>query len=96
MTNIPIEIMSDNIKYYYLDAEKKPVGPLAKSDFEKLHLKKGTKIWYTGLKQWIDYVPTEKPIAKSSNRKLWLLLLGALAITGLVWLCSNVSSNSAM
>ena len=96
MTNIPIEIMSDNIKYYYLDAEKKPVGPLTKSDFEKLHLKKGTKIWYTGLKQWIDYVPTEQPIAKSSNRKFWLLLLGVLAITGLVWLCSNVSSNSAM
>ena len=88
--------MSDKIKYYYLDTERKPIGPLTKSEFEKLNLKKGTKIWYTGLKQWIDYVPTEKPIAKSSARKIWLLIVGVLAITGIVWLCSNASSNSAM
>jgi hypothetical protein len=88
--------MSDKIKYYYLDTERKPIGPLTKSEFEKLNLKKGTKIWYTGLKQWIDYVPTEKPIAKSSARKVWLLIVGVLAIIGIVWLCSNASSNSAM
>ena len=88
--------MSDKIKYYYLDTERKPIGPLTKTEFEKLDLKKGTKIWYTGLKQWIDYVPTEKPIAKSSARKLWLLIVGVLAIIGIVWLCSNASSNSAM
>lgn len=96
MTNIPIKIMSDKIKYYYLDTERKPIGPLTKSEFEKLNLKKGTKIWYTGLKQWIDYVPTEMPIAKSSARKVWLLIVGVLAIIGIVWLCSNASSNSAM
>lgn len=88
--------MSDKIKYYYLDTERKTIGPLTKSEFEKLNLKKGTKIWYTGLKQWIDYVPTEKPIAKSSARKVWLLIVGVLAIIGIVWLCSNASSNSAM
>ena len=88
--------MSDKIKYYYLGTERKPIGPLTKSEFEKLNLKKGTKIWYTGLKQWIDYVPTEKPIAKSSARKLWLLIVGVLAIIGIVWLCSKASSNSAM
>jgi hypothetical protein len=88
--------MSDNIKYYYLDTNKKPIGPLTKSDFEKLHLPKGTKIWYTGLKQWIDYVPQEKQVAKSSLLKIGPYILGTIVLIVIVWFIASLSSNSNM
>ena len=66
-----------DIKYYYLDANKQTVGPYTKDEFEQLHLAKGTKIWYTGLKQWIDYKPTQ---TNFKFNKKWLLFAAMAAV----------------
>ena len=81
MTFTPIQSMENKeIKYYYLDAEKQTVGPFSKKELEQLHLPKGTKIWYTGLKQWIDYVPTQRRFLFDIK---WLFYIGCALLIGL-------------
>ena len=89
--------MTDSIKYYYLDSNNKPIGPLNKSDFEKLHFPPGTKIWYTGLKQWIDYAPQEaKREVKAPSRKVGVYVIGTIVLIGIIWFIVSLSSRSTM
>lgn len=81
-----------NIKYYYID-NNKSVGPFAKEEFENLHLSEGTKIWYTGLNQWIEYKPQKKSI-KINKKWIGYLLGGSfvfLTIFGIVKIISSAS-----
>ena len=65
-------------KYFYVDANNQSVGPFSKAEFDNLHLPKGTKIWYTGLKKWIEYNPSKPTIMIS---KKWIgYVIGGIVI----------------
>ena len=86
----------DNKKYYYVNSNKESVGPFTHKEFENLHLPAGTKIWYTGLKEWIDYIPpSKKPSVDFKFNKKWLYYVGGfVAIVLLIWIIVGVSSAS--
>lgn len=68
----------DTKKYYYLNENRKPVGPFTKQEFKKLNLVQGTKIWYTGLKQWIDYNPVTTTKAKEQIKCIYNAVLSKI------------------
>lgn len=67
------------MKYYYLDENRKPVGPFSEEEFDNLHLAKGTMIWHTGLKEWVKYTPKE-PKKKIKLNKKWLIIAGGVLL----------------
>lgn len=67
------------MKYYYLDEDRKPVGPFSEEEFDNLHLAKGTMIWHTGLKEWVKYIP-KKPKKRIRLNKKWLFIAGGVLI----------------